>query len=178
MKAAMRSFLLLGLALLSSGCVTEALWKESNFCEPTRNPNLRLFNAAARQDVLVQYDEMRDSSDRIRPRAYYLFENQGARKPKFVKPATAALVEIPIFSHTNTHIPGTNQYPYALLVTNPVGFALVRPGQPATNHDLPVYPDQMEWTYRVLLTPLAVAADITIIGAVAAVLSGALNYIH
>ena len=64
------------LAVLSSvvtGCVTSALWEEGRFArfhEPAAPPNLRLFESAQNQDILVQYDEWLDVNERLKTRTY------------------------------------------------------------------------------------------------------------
>src|SRR2546423_10301372 len=75
------------LALLLGGCATPALWQEGRFAryhEPADAPNLRLFQATYGTEILVEYDEIREGSDAICRRAYWLGPNieRVAERPK------------------------------------------------------------------------------------------------
>ena len=61
--------------------------------------------------------------------------------------------------------PDTNVPPavYAVISTNTQSFTIYSNEQ-GTNHDLPVYNDGWGRTDRIALTPVAVVADLTIIG--------------
>ena len=86
------------LSVLVSGCetardysVTHKVWSYEewrHFAGPAPEPHLALFETANRNDILVQYDEMSDTSGRIRRRAYLLYPNleriQEKRRPEFV----------------------------------------------------------------------------------------------
>src|SRR3954447_11488751 len=72
------SVILAALALLLTGCATPALWEEGRFAryhEPADLPNLRLFHSKDGSDILVEYDEIREGSEAIQHRAYWLKPN-------------------------------------------------------------------------------------------------------
>ena len=162
----------LGLFLLTlgNGCVTKHLWENETlkaWNQPATNPNLRLFTAKQTDDLLVVYNEYSERSDKTHTRAYWLKENQKllaqGRSPHFVSPIPASGISaIPVF------FAGTNQInqapPYALVATNGQSFTLYSVNGNAEPYDLPVYNDQKDKVEKFALTPLATAADITIVG--------------
>src|SRR2546427_5891046 len=91
------------LSVLVSGCetardysVTYKVWNNEewrHFAGPAPDPHLALFETANGNDILIQYDEMSDTSGRIRRRAYLLYPNleriRENKRPDFVKPAPA-----------------------------------------------------------------------------------------
>jgi hypothetical protein len=164
-----------GLCLLTlgNGCATKALWENSNleaWKEPATNPNLRLFAAKQPNDILIVYDEYSERSDATHTRAYWLNQNQKLiderHAPHFVDPNSAVgCTAIPVlFVSTNgMNLPTP---PYALLATNRQSFTLHLSDATAESHDLPFYNDQKGKVEKVALTPLANAADLTIVGGV------------
>src|SRR6266571_9151023 len=91
------------LSLVLCGCeavrdysVTHKVWSNEewrHFAGPAPSPHLAIFETANGNNILVQYDEMRDTGGRIRRRAYLLYPNLGRirenKRPDFVKPALA-----------------------------------------------------------------------------------------
>ncbi len=157
------SVLLAGL-LLGNGCVTHKLWQEKAFNEPAPNPNLRLFHAEQKRDVLVAYDEIPDPSTKVRRRAYYLYEFSMkptfARKPSFVDPQrTNHLQEITLVAApaSASYSPNTNLY--AITESNGTSFTLNSEGRQLSSHELPVYPSGLHRGTQIALTPAAVFAD-------------------
>ncbi|PWU21500.1 MAG: hypothetical protein C5B50_01520 [Verrucomicrobia bacterium] len=154
------------------GCATQKLWEEgtlANYHEPATPSNLGLYQATNRTDFLVLYDESSERSDSIQRRAYWLGANsdriKARRKPHFVAVKTGeGLLPIPIGSDGQTLASPASGCPYALSSTNGDSFTLHWPGSHAGPYELPVYPDASGRTKQVLLTPLTVAADITIVG--------------
>ena len=72
--------LLAMLPLLAGGCMTQKLWTESKldeWNEPAAPSNLRVFDAEARKDFLVVYDERSGRHETVRTRAYFLNQNLG-----------------------------------------------------------------------------------------------------
>ena len=136
---------------------------------------LQLSQSERTQDVLVQYDEGWEANDRIWRRAYWLGQNAhriaNGRRPLFVSTAPAkGLVAIPVFCRTNLPAdPAAGLY--ALVSTNGQEFRLCLPGKEPTEHALPVYTDASGRVKQVLLTPLTVIADATIVGGVIAYLA-------
>ena len=171
------------LAGMAGGCqtakdcsLTYKLWGNDrlrSFCEPAPEPNLALFDAESRQDVLVAYDSLSDQCDDIQRRAYFLEANRAIiaarKKPHFVPPNRAAGMKvIPVIGGPEsvmTNAPG----PFAsFATTNKSAFRLHRQGYPPEVCELPVYDDHSATFTRVALTPFAVAGDVVMVGVVAA----------
>ena len=173
------------LSVLSSGCeavrnysVTHKVWNNEewrHFAAPAPDPHLALFEAASGDDILVQYDEMSDTSGRIRRRAYLLYLNQerirANKRPEFVKPALLIGVK-PIQlqeSPSATVDPHPTPGFYAVTAKGGRGFTLHRAGGTERSYELPEYLKSNGTVARVLLTPLAVVADSVMVGLVASV---------
>ena len=173
------------LSLVLCGCeavreysVTHKVWSNEewrHFAGPAPEPHLTLFETANGNDILVQYDEMSDTNGRIRRRAYLLDPNRERirknQKPDFVKPAPANGVK-PIqlqdspMSPADAHpTPGI----YAVVARGGREFTLCRAGGTEGPYELPDYLKSNRTAARVLLTPLAVAADSVMVGLVASV---------
>jgi hypothetical protein len=167
-----RAALVLLLLLLESGCTTSRLWKRTDLCafnEPADDPHLRLFDFGKQDDLLVVYNEYSERSDSVRPRAYLLKENQKRidlnRRPRFVSAnLTGGLKPIPTFSFTNAEPSSPDQICFDLSADRK-SFSLYSAGQ-EISYDLPVYKDRVGTTVRAGLTPVAVAADLTIVGGI------------
>ncbi len=128
-------------------------------------------------DILVQYDELSDTSGRIRRRAYFLSPNleriRENKRPDFVKPALANGVE-PIQlqdSPLSTADPHPAPRIYAVIARGGGEFTLYRAGGTEGPYELPEYLKSNSTAPRVLLTPLAVAADTVMVGLVASVVA-------
>ena len=159
------------LPLLISGCATNALWTKArldDWNEPAANPRLQLFDASRQKDFLVVYDEYSERHDSTRTRAYLLNQSEKrvaqGRKPHFVRAQRSReLPPIPVWQ--TLPVANTNFAPavYAVISTNKQSFTIYS-SERRTNHDLPVYNDGWGRTDRIALTPVAVVADLTIIG--------------
>jgi hypothetical protein len=163
-------------ALLLGGCATHALWEADRFAryyEPANPSRLALFQDKSGDKVLVQYNEVIEGEEAVQPRAYWLNENAQPVKhpfrPTFVSPPAAQkmtpipLVESPALVVTTT--PGL----CAVVATNGQDFTLYSGERKISDYELPVYRDASGRTKQILLTPLAVVADLTIVGGVLAV---------
>lgn len=169
------STLTLLLALTTSGCFTPKLWKESplrEFAEPSQDGRMELrLGPLPKRDYLLAYDEVRERSERVRRKAYWLLANQERtsqeRKPHFVKPRAArGLTIIPVFDTPPT---ATNAPPiYALAATDGRQVTVVEHGMAMGVFELPVYQTTRGKVERVLLTPLAVVGDTVIVVAATA----------
>jgi hypothetical protein len=161
-----------GLCLLplGNGCATKALWQNNNleaWKEPAGNSNLHLFAAKQSADILVVYDEYSERSDATRTRAYWLNENRklinDRRSPHFTSTnVSVGCTAVPVIP-TGTHQINLSP-PYAVVATNGQSFTLYLDGDTIESHDLPFYNDQKGKVEKFALTPLATAADITILG--------------
>ena len=158
--------------ILGNGCATHALWHNDNleaWNQPAPTPNLRLFESKQPADILVVYDEYLERSDVIHPRAYWLKENQKllaqGYAPHFVSTKSAvATTAVPVFPTSANQ--SSQPPPYALVATNGQSFTLYLSNGTVETHDLPVYNDHKGKMEKFALTPLATAADITIVGGV------------
>ena len=147
------SWLLVFLPLLADGCMTHKLWTESaldEWNEPAARPNLRLFRAECKDDVVVVYDEYSGRRDGTRTRAFFLRPNQKSleqnSRPHFVSTnSVSCLAPISIFSPASTNM--TEQY-YVVVVASNSAFAIYSGGQINGSHSLPTYSDGTGWMKR------------------------------
>jgi hypothetical protein len=173
------------LLLLGCGChtverysLTYRVWdigEWRKYSEPAPNPNLALFEATNRADVLVQYDALSEKHSTVKRRAYYLQQNEArvaaGKKPKWVRPSVADGMKPIAVLPTQGAI--TNLPPelpaYAVVTKEGRGFILYRPMESEATFDLPVYAETTGTPTRIVLTPFAVAGDTVMVGAAAAV---------
>jgi hypothetical protein len=176
-------------AMLLSGCATSKVWEEGQFArfhEPATPANLRLFQSERSGDVLVEYDEWRDGDESIRRRAYWLEPNRervhARRKPRFVPIDRASgLAAIPATEAPPGAGDATIEKRYAVIPTQSQAFILYSADQKVGDYELPVYQDASGRVLQVALTPIAVAADLTIVGGYLFVWiwsSAALSWVH
>jgi hypothetical protein len=177
------------LLALATGCVTSKVWEDNQFArfhEPAAQPNLALYYSSNRQDVLVCYSECRDDGKACQ-RAFWLELNDThrnqQRKPRFVTmPAVTKLTPIPIYPSGATNAPLTpsDLGLYAIAGANSRSFMIYDGPRSATGtggskalweEDLPTWRDASGRIKQVALTPLAVVADVSIVGAVVAYVS-------
>lgn len=173
-----RVFLAVAVAALGCGCksvqecsLTCKLWEndQRSYCEPLPDPELALFDAAAKNDVLVQYSAISDRHDDVLRRSYFMEANRArvlAGKP-------------PHFFHRKPHddweaIPVNGQTPSSarLVSTNAYAtakgkdFTLYRRERQPEYCQLPDYRDDHNTLQQVALTPLSFAGDVVIFGSV------------
>ena len=168
--------LLAAQTLWLSGCATSRLWEEGQFAryhEPAAPQKLELFYSPQKKDVLVEFNEMRDGTDRVQRRAYWVEPNQSRtkdrRKPEFVSvKESAGLTPIPVFGLMDISQP-SGETLYAVTSTTGDSFTLYSGEKQLQSCELPVYRDKSGRTKQVLLTPPAVVADATIVAGVLAV---------
>jgi hypothetical protein len=169
---ALFSPLLLGLA--GGGCMTSALWENDDleaWKEPADKPNLQLFEGAPQTNLLVLYDEYSERNDAVHTRAYWLKENQ-VKVDKHVRPQFAPdnakdhLPSVPVFYEP---IPAGMKLPpglCAVVANDKQSFTLYLDNRAVGLLNLPIYKDGRGRTEKIVLTPLAVTADASIVGAV------------
>ena len=168
--------LLAAQTLWLSGCATSRLWEDGQFAryhEPAEQEKLELFYSPQKEDVLVEFNESREGSDRIHRRAYWVERNQSRtrdrRKPEFASVKEAAgLTPIPVFALTDPGQPSDDAL-YAVTSTTGHSFTLYSGDKQLKSCDLPVYRDMSGRTKQVLLTPPAVVADTTMVAGVVAI---------
>ncbi|MEJ0088329.1 MAG: hypothetical protein WDM80_01010 [Limisphaerales bacterium] len=157
--------------IFGSGCATRALWDNGGLeaCREPANPaNLHLFESKQKNDLLVVYDEYSERSDKIKTRAYWLNENRTQsdqnRAPHFVNTSLIHdLPSIPVFHSVPRE---TNELLafYAVIATNQQSFKLYYDNREIGSHSLPIYNDGRGKFEKTALTPVAVTADLTIVG--------------
>ncbi len=158
---------------MEGGCVTKVLWQNNTFeayNEPAAHSNLRLYLGADQTtDLLVVYTEVSERHDGLRTRAYWLNDNQ-RRVTKHLPPhftsahSERSLQAVPIFYEPT---PQGAQFPEgfsAVLSSNEQSFTLYCTNRQIGTYDLPTYSDGKGKIERIALTPLAAAADLTIVG--------------
>ena len=163
--------MLLWVPLLTGGCATNALWNKTDldaWNEPAQNADVRLFDARHKKDFLVVYDEYSERHDSIYTRAYFLNQNQKGvaqgQKPHFINARLShKLPPVPIFQALPESNTNFSQTIYAVISTNKQSFSIYS-GKEKTDYSLAVYNDGRGQIYRIALTPVAVTADLTIVG--------------
>ena len=161
-------------AVVLSGC-TSALWEKERFARchwPANPPNLRLFYSEPARDVLAEYDEASEGTTTVQRRAYWLEPNALAvtseRQPLFVSVAnTQDLVVVPVTNSLAGPPPSAHHGPYAVVATDNLSFSLCPGQKEPTVYRLPLYfTGSGQRVKQVLLTPFAVATDLTVVGGV------------
>src|SRR5260370_23953552 len=145
----------------------------ARFNEPADNPHLQLFQSARTNDVLVQYDEVREKNEKIRRRAFFLNPNlerlEGGKKPRFVSPRKSDnLQPIPLVSEP--HAADNSQGLIGVVSSNGHEVTLRDQGLALASFSLPVYETAGGRVERVILTPVAATCDVVIVGVVAGVI--------
>ena len=157
--------------MLQSGC-TLALWQNDivdSWNEPATESHVRLFQSKPPEKILVVYTEHCGHKNAMRTQAYWLDKNQNQperhRAPHFVSTnSSKGLTAIPVFLSP----PEPPDLPpfYAVAATDGQSFTLYSNGDKIASHHLPSYDDSTGEVEKVLLTPVAFAGDLTIIGGV------------
>ena len=173
------------LLVLAAGCttvqdysLTYKLWNNAElrrFAEPASDPHLALFASRQSDEVLVEYDEIREKDEMVRRRAYFLRQNAEriarAEKPRFVNLQLASSMDtIPVCAAlSETNNPAFKSLPLFGMSTGPGGqeFILLRYGTTEGPFALPTYVESNATFVRVAFTPLAVAGDTVMVGLVA-----------
>jgi hypothetical protein len=160
-------------APLLNGC-TALLWNKDTFakyCYPASPPNLALFYSTARKDVLVRYDERREDDRKIHHRCYWLEPNTDKVRqgdpPRFVSRALARGLDpvLRLDARTNPPPAGPKGL-YAVVPASNEGFTLYAGDDELDSYALPKYTQASGTGAKILLTPLAIAGDATLIGTV------------
>jgi alpha-D-ribose 1-methylphosphonate 5-phosphate C-P lyase len=175
-----------GAPWLTGGCqgardysLTYHLWTNvemRHLDEPAPNPRLQLAELEHADDILVQYDEVRENHGRIRRRAYLLGANAGRidanKKPHFIDPtrisAPRAIPTGESLSFVANAGPGFSTF--ATVTNGSRDFTIYRPGREESIYALPVYEDRSSTGVRLALTPFAVVGDAALFGAIAGAL--------
>ena len=177
MKATRFAFVLflVGLGLFGSGCTTD-LWERDRFAEfyhaaQDGAADLRFFYSDQRQDILVEYNEVRDEKTALKPRAYWLDENRwrinGAHKPHFVSSDEARdLTPVPILATMAAPKGPDGANLYAIVSTNGA-FTVYSGKKELLSGQLPGYYNRLKQTAaRLLFTPATVTVDVTTVAVI------------
>jgi hypothetical protein len=177
---------IMGVMLLSAGCttvedysLTYKLWNNPqlrHFAEPAPDPHLSLFDRRQNNDVLVQYDEIREQNEVVRRRAYFLQQNAERigrqEKPHFVDPQLATTMAPIPQSETppgSTNLAPTSCSLVAMSTKGGHEFLLFRNDTTEGPYGLPTYLESNGNFLKVALTPFAIAGDTVLVGLVASV---------
>ena len=153
--------------------ITGHMWEAtgSNHREPAQNANLKLYHTSDRKDVLVRYDEERESSGTVKSRAFLLMANQGrinaGRKPSFLSGREAAKVQadhVRIISEND--VGEMNDEELAAIVSRQGRhFTLISKGREIGSYDLPTYlTSSRAFVERALFLPATVIGDVAVYG--------------
>jgi hypothetical protein len=171
-QCALASLLLL--SVFASGC-TSVLWDQKTFAhhyQPADPNNLHLFYSSKREDILVQYDELKDPENTTRTRSYWLGQNMlrenPDREPHFVSAKKSrGLIPIPISETPPTNTLSASLKFYAVARRDDNFFTLYSGNAPPDPFELPKYNDPTQKVKQIALTPLTVGVDTTVCVAVA-----------
>jgi hypothetical protein len=168
--------LLLLLSVFASGCTSE-LWDQKTFAhhyQPADPNNLRLFYSLKRQDILVQYDELKDPENTIRTRSYWLGQNMLREnpdaEPHFVSAKKSrGLTPVPISEAPPTNTFSDSLKFYAVARHGDDFFTLYSGDGAPDPYQLPKYKDPTQKVKQIALTPLTVGVDATVFGTICGV---------
>ena len=160
---------LLLLSVFASGCTSE-LWDQKTFAhhyQPADPTNLRLYYSDKREDILVQYDELKDPENTIQTRCYWLGQNMlrenPDREPHFVSAKKSrGLTPIPISEAPPTNTLSDSLKFYAVARRGDDFFTLYSGNGPPDPYELPKYKDPTQKLKQIALTPLTVGVDTTV----------------
>lgn len=165
----LNSLLAAGLGLCCCGCITKTLWTEHDCIVPSPVPKLALTETD--RGILVQYDAETERNGDIRRRAYLLEPNlrriAAGKRPVYINSSSPkAQKPIPVF----LKLPADRPAPeiYAVCPSNGCTFTIYRGRKMLGPCDLPVFKDGGQTAKQVALTPLAVAGDVSVVGAITA----------
>lgn len=159
---------------LLSGCMTHALWTNGaveSFAEPSVPNHLALFADPTRPDVLARYEEWSPWGGNTKTRSYFIRENgariRAAKPPHFVNiTLTNGLASIPLYPQGFETLV-TNIPLYAVTSPNANQFTIISSNATWNgSYELPTYRSTSGRVKLVLLTPLTVVMDISIVGGV------------
>lgn len=161
--------------------LTGKLW--DNFAidhrEPAGNANLRLFHTSDQKDVLVRYDEERESNGTINQRAFLLMANEermnAGKKPLFLSVHRAAKIEaLPLATISSIDSNSINKEDLqAIIAPDGHQFTLVSHGREIGSYYLPTYSTAGNKFAVAVLLPAAVAGDVTVFGTIFGAYAGA-----
>jgi len=154
-------------ALWTSGCATSAVLNSGpKQYRPTNPANLALGQRKDTQQILISYDEQSEAYRKPVRRAFWIDPqaepSSRADKPQFVEPRHAKGLQ-PI---TLVEQPLAAGYSAVLDKADPAKFTLYFDGEKLWQYTLPTYEKPRLTLKESALLPLAIAADLTIIGGV------------
>lgn len=178
-----------GALMFVTGCqtgghdtLTGGMWDSDvafNHSGPAASPNLNLYQVPNQQDFLVMYDEEHDGNETITRRAYLLWANQKRveeeRKPHFLeKPKLDGLQAVSVETNSTAAMSSTNAAALrAVLLADLKHFKLISDGREIGIFRLPTYVNNGDRAWRIAVTPVTVAADVTFYTAATVAVLGA-----
>jgi hypothetical protein len=156
--------------IFDSGCATKALWNElDNDNKPANNAHVQLFDARRQKDFLVIYKEYSELNGSTRTRAYYLSQSQNrveqGKRPHFVSTNLAQkMPQVAVFETSPASDTNFSQPFFCVYSTNTQSLTIYSNEWKMGSYDLPIYNDRISRTAQIALTPVAVVADLTIVG--------------
>jgi hypothetical protein len=191
MQKAVTTLMLFSLMPLISGCesikehsLTGRAWDENmnSVCRPALGTHIQFFQTPDLTDVLVRYDEEREKTGTLHPRAYFVLANEprtlARKRPRFVKPSIAdGMQPVPFNVSTNNSpapVPSAGPGFSAVLSADGLEFALFRDGRQAGSYSLPVYVDRRSQVVMLLVAPGTLTVDAVVGGLVVGAFAGVL----
>lgn len=173
---ALGCWLLTGCETVKENSLTGKLWDNerlAKFREAPPYPHLNVYANDAKNDVLIEYDEVGEGGTKTRRRSYYLHDNEARlaekKKPRFVSnPDKRALRPLPIVlvSEVNTNAPAPAESWLVVAGKEDRVFTIYQGTNRLGPHDLPVYSTSGGTIVKATLTPLAVVGDVVIVGVI------------
>ena len=167
----LKSGLLVVLLASSPGCetlLTEKLWRNerlTTYCEAAESARLEVRADPVKHDYLISYDEAAEQRARVNRRAYWLRDNLDrighTKRPRFATKADmermARVNPLPIQI-------SAGEGSFVILLSHDT-FTIHETDREDGPHTLPVYRSRSGMAAKLALTPVAAAADLTVIGA-------------
>ena len=156
--------------------LTHKLWSDASLTdhyEPAGTRALKSFRRPPQPRLLVSYDERREKDSSVRRRAFFLPDSAKALaaqgKPSFTSPTPGSgWVEVPVIVAGE---PAPDAPLHLKLSADRKSFTVVRDGVSDGPYQLPTYVDQSSTAFRVVMTPAAVVADVTVVAALCGVVA-------
>jgi hypothetical protein len=168
-----KSVLCVVLVASSLGCehlLTQKLWQNENltaFSEAASSARVEVRADPAKDDYLIAYDETLENHSQVNRRAYWLHDNldriSNGKKPRFVgKETVERMARVDPLHLRNS----SNEINYLVMLA-PDTFVIHDRDKEDGPHTLPVYRCRSGLAAKMVLTPVAAMADLTVIGVAA-----------
>jgi hypothetical protein len=161
----------IGCSTVEDHSLTYRLWDRNvlGLYTPSQTPDAKISLVPSKKDLLVEYDEINDSSDHVKRRAYLAQANrtriEHQRKPKFLRRSTVEKLD-------KVALQGDPKDPNSPSVRIEQTDFLIWEGNSETRYSFPVYPHPATSAVQISLTPLAITGDVVMVGLVASLVAG------